>query len=364
MTLSTEAIVIGGGVIGLAVADRLSRAGKEVVLLEKEAALGTQTSSRNSEVIHAGIYYPPDSLKAKLCSAGRDQLYDFCQQYGVEYRQTGKYIIATNEAQLSQLAEIKQLAEKNGVQLNWVEGTELQARYPNLTCTKALFSPRTGIIDSHALITALAGCIERQGGTLALKTSVTKIRSCQETIVLDIELPDYQTEVITAKEIINCTGLESWALASSLSTETVPPKHLAKGNYYKPEKTLHFDHLIYPIPMPGGLGIHITCDLAGQIRFGPDVEWVDEVDYTLPNAPSESFIDSVADYLPNIREIGLVPDYCGIRPKCDPKFSDFLFQTSRSPAGQCFLNCFGIESPGLTACLAIADHIEQILKIN
>lgn len=361
MSLSTEVIVIGAGVVGLAVAERLTRAGKEVILVEKEREIGTHTSSRNSEVIHAGIYYPPGSLKASLCRQGRDQLYDYCQQHKVDFKQTGKFVIATHPDQHSRLADIQTRAANNDVALTWVDKAEITAQYPDLKCSGGLYSPLSGIIDSHALMLSLRGRFEGHSGTLALQTRVTHIDWRNNRFQLSLALPDETRFSLSAHHIINCAGLDSWAVADKMPVAHVPPKYLAKGHYYKPAKSLKFEHLIYPLPTPGGLGVHITRDLAGQIKFGPDVKWISQPDYSMPATAPVDFYDAIACYFPSIKEIGLTPDYCGIRPKCDKHYSDFIFQHARFARHKNIVNCFGIESPGLTSCLAIADHIYQAL---
>lgn len=361
MTLSTEVVVIGAGVIGLSVAERLSRAGKEVIVLEQEAEIGTHTSSRNSEVIHAGIYYPKGSLKAELCRGGRDQLYDYCAQHKVDFQQTGKLIIATNADQVKRLAAIKEKAADNQVPLSWIEGKDIITQYPSLICERGLYSPLSGIIDSHALMLSLLGRLENQGGTLALQTRVTNVEETNRQFRLTLNLPDQQNIALSAHHIINCAGLDSWQMAENMPSKALPKKFFAKGHYFKPQQQLKFDHLIYPLPSPGGLGVHITRDLGGQIKFGPDVKWIPSPDYSMPEAASSDFYDAIANYLPDIREIGLTPDYCGIRPKCDKHYSDFIFQKLAFKNQKCIINCFGIESPGLTSCLAIADHIHTTL---
>ena len=366
MTTETETLVIGAGVIGLAVAERLSRSGREVVLIEKEPRFGSHTSSRNSEVIHAGIYYPQDSLKARLCVRGRELIYDFCQSHNVPHKQTGKYIIASSNDQINKLSRIKTQAERNGVALSWVSGEAVMARYPLLRCQRALFSPSSGILDAHQFMLALLGRLEHQNGALAVNTQATRIYQHQDYFHVELRMAESAHMTLRTQKIINCAGLDSWALAERTATtalpRTIPPRHLAKGHYFRPKKNLSFDHLIYPLPEPSSLGVHVTRDLGGQIKFGPDVQWVNSINYDMPTLAPEPFISAIEHYLPDIRDIGLVPDYCGIRPKCAPTDNDFIFHELKPKPNMIMINCFGIESPGLTASLAIADYIENMMQ--
>ena len=362
-----ECVVVGAGVVGLAVARRLARAGREVIVLEAADAIGTGTSSRNSEVIHAGIYYPTGSLRARLCVPGRDALYDYCAAHGVEHRRVGKLIVATEENQLPKLAAIRAQAAANGVtDLAEIDAATARAWEPNLRTVGALLSPSTGIIDSHGLMLALLGDAEEAGTMLALLSPL--LRSHRTAGGFELEVGGAEPMRIACTTLVNAAGLGAWAVArglEGLDATHVPPRVLAKGNYYAlAAGRSPFSRLVYPVPVEGGLGVHLTLDLAGQARFGPDVEWLGDlkgaVDYAVDPARADSFYGAVRAYWPGLPDGALVPAYSGVRPKLSgpgqPQ-ADFLIQGPGIHGVDGLVNLFGIESPGLTSCLAIADAV-------
>ena len=360
-----DAVVIGAGVVGLAVARALATAGREVVILEAEDAVGTHTSSRNSEVIHAGIYYPQGSLKARACVEGRERLYAYCAARGVPHRRCGKLIVATDAAQREELEVIRQRAHANGVtDVARVRPAQARTMEPELHCVAALHSPSTGIIDSHALMRAYLGDAERAGAMLALKSPLA--RGVVRT--RGIELHVAGAEPILAAQVVNSAGLRAPTLARRIEgypAELAPPELYAKGNYYTLATRPPFSRLVYPVPEPGGLGVHVTLDLGGQARFGPDVEWVDRIDYTVDPRRAERFYAAIRRYWPGLPEGALEPGYAGIRPKIsgkDAPAADFLVQGPRAHGVSGLVNLFGIESPGLTASLPLADAVLRQLR--
>jgi L-2-hydroxyglutarate oxidase LhgO len=360
-----DAVVIGAGLLGLAVARALALAGREVVILEAEDAIGTHTSSRNSEVIHAGIYYPQGSLKARACVEGRQRLYAYCAERGVPHRRCGKLIVATDAAQLGELEAIRQKAHANGVaDVVRVSLGEVRAMEPELTCVAALHSPSTGIIDSHALMLACLGDAEAAGAMLALKSPLHKAAVRAEGIELHVA----GAEPVLARNVVNSAGLRAPSVARRIEgypAQLVPPELYAKGNYYTLERRAPFARLVYPVPEPGGLGVHVTLDLGGRARFGPDVEWVDKIDYTVDPRRAERFYGAIRRYWPGLPEGALAPGYCGIRPKISGRgepAADFVVQGPRAHGVRGLVQLYGIESPGLTASLALADHVAALLS--
>ncbi|MGB3422987.1 MAG: NAD(P)/FAD-dependent oxidoreductase [Castellaniella sp.] len=369
MTDCIDCVVIGAGVVGLAVARACAQAGLETLVLEAESAIGTGTSARNSEVIHAGLYYPRGSLKARLCVQGRRMLYDYCASHGIHHRRCGKLIVATHEAQFGALERISTAAAANGVHdLRRLDAGQAQAREPALRCIAALESPSTGIIDSHGLMLALQGDLESAGGLLALRSPVLsgRVLPSDEGILLRVG-GDEPMELI-ARRVINCAGLHAQAVAAALDglpPDSIPAGRYAKGNYYALSGKAPFSRLIYPVPEPGGLGVHLTLDLGGQARFGPDVEWIDVIDYAVDPARADGFYAAIRRYWPDLRDGALHPDYAGIRPKLivpAGQDADFLIQDTRAHGIPGLVNLYGIESPGLTACLAIADEVMTRLE--
>jgi len=362
-----DAVVIGAGVVGLAIARALALGGRETVVLERAEAIGTVTSSRNSEVIHAGLYYPSGSLKARLCVAGRERLYAYCDSHGVEHRRCGKLIVATATAQIDKLRQIAGQAEANGVHdLRWLDAGQAQALEPALRSVAALHSPSTGIIDSHGLMLALQGDLERAGGNLALCSPVLAVRCGAAGHVLQVG-GDAEMEIETGL-LVNSAGLWAPGLAvamQGIDPARMPKAHYAKGNYFALSGRSPFTRLIYPVPEDAGLGVHLTLDLAGQARFGPDVEWIepaspDQIDYRVDPARGLGFEAEIRRYWPGLPEGRLQPAYSGVRPKLQARGEaarDFAMQGPAEHGMAGLVNLFGIESPGLTACLAIADEV-------
>jgi L-2-hydroxyglutarate oxidase LhgO len=364
---SVECLVIGAGVVGLAIARALARSGGEVVVLESERIIGSGASSRNSEVIHAGIYYPTGLDKTRLCVEGKAMLYDFCRKYGVPHRRCGKILVATTEGEIRKLAAIKRQAEANGVtDLAWLDRDEAHALEPALAVTKALLSPSTGIIDSHAFMLALLGDAERHDAMLALETPVVSGRAAPHGLIIETGGPN-PTQIV-ASIVVNSAGLGAQAVARSIAgmpRERIPPLHLAKGNYFALAERSPFSHLIYPMPTPGGLGVHLTLDISGRARFGPDVEWIEAIDYAVDPRRGDAFYAAVRSYWPDLPDGALQPDYSGIRPKIERpggSSTDFLIQGQRDHGVAGLVNLFGIESPGLTSSLAIADQVARIVQ--
>jgi L-2-hydroxyglutarate oxidase LhgO len=360
-----DCVVIGAGVVGLACARAMALAGREVIVIEAAASIGTETSSRNSEVIHAGIYYSPGSAKAVMCVRGRQLLYRYCGEHGVAHRRCGKLIVATTSAQVAALHKIQAHAADNGVHdLRLLDEAEAKAMEPELNCVAALHSPSTGIIDSHGLMLACQGDAEDHGAVLALHSPVSGGALEAGGIVLDVGGTEPMR--ICARTVVNSAGLMAQRVAAAVRgfpQGKVPPCHYAKGNYYSLAGRSPFTHLIYPVPEAAGLGVHLTLDLAGQVRFGPDVEWITEIDYDVDLRRADGFYRAIRDYWPGLRDGQLAPGYAGIRPKLDgpgKPASDFLIQGSADHGVRGLVNLFGIESPGLTASLALAEHVVEI----
>ncbi|WP_298959576.1 NAD(P)/FAD-dependent oxidoreductase [uncultured Roseibium sp.] len=361
-----ETLVIGAGTVGLASARALALSGREVMVLERHGLIGSETSARNSEVIHAGIYYPAGSLKARLCVDGKHQLYEFCAENGVGHERIGKLIVAAHDAQLDELLKIKQKAAENGVSdLVFVGRDELHEREPALDCSGALWSPSTGIIDSHAFMLALQGGLEANGGQVVLNTNITGIEAqLAGGYRVHIETGDKATYALTCRELIVSAGHGAPGLMQAFPGATPPKAYLAKGNYFKLQGKAPFSTLIYPVPEPGGLGVHLTLDLQHQARFGPDVEWVEEFDYVVDPARGGRFYSAIRSYWPDLPDGSLVPDYSGIRPKIagpgEPA-ADFRIEGSHTHGLHGLVALYGVESPGLTAALAIAEEVKARL---
>lgn len=362
---SVDCVVIGAGVVGLAVARALALAGREVIVVEAAEGIGTETSSRNSEVIHAGIYYPKGSLMARTCVEGRRLLYAYCAEHGVPHLNCGKLIVATNEAESEKLAEIRGRAEANGVEgMRLLDASEARALEPNLHCTAALLSPRTGIIDSHSYMLALQGDAESRGAMFAFHSPVKQGRVVEGGI--ELEVGGTEPMNLRCRLVVNSAGLHAPALAHKfvgLPSDRIPPAYYAKGNYFTLAGRSPFSRLIYPVPVPGGLGVHITVDLGGQAKFGPDVEWIDGIDYTVDPHRADKFYAAVRRYWPDLKDGALQPGYAGIRPKIVPQGApaqDFTIQGPSEHGVAGLINLFGIESPGLTASLALAEQVRDI----
>jgi L-2-hydroxyglutarate oxidase LhgO len=362
---SIDTVVIGAGVVGLAVARAFALAGREVIVLERESAIGTGTSSRNSEVIHAGIYYPSGSLKAKLCVAGKLALYPYLERHGIAHRRCGKLIVATDAAQIAGLEKLQAQARANGVaDLRVLEAREVRALEPQLSCVAALESPSTGIIDSHAYMLALLGEAEDRGAAIAFRSPVVAGRL--QAGGIELEVGGAEPTRLLARTVVNSAGLYAQDVARGLEgfpVERIPPTYYCKGNYFSLSGRSPFARLVYPAPESAGLGVHLTLDMAGQARFGPDVEWIERIDYDVDPGRSRVFYDAIRRYWPALKDGSLQPAYCGIRPKIQSRTEpsrDFLIEGPAEHGVAGLVNLFGVESPGLTASLAIADHILRL----
>jgi L-2-hydroxyglutarate oxidase LhgO len=362
-----DCVVIGAGVVGLAIARAQARAGREVLILESEPIIGSGTSSRNSEVIHAGIYYPQGSLKARFCVAGKQALYALCESHGIPHRRCGKLIVATAPEQVDGLLDIRRHAEANGVDdLRLLDAGELADLEPNLHAVAALLSPSTGIIDSHAYMLALQGDAEAAGAALAVQAPVIGGAIRDDGILLRIG--GAEPMELLAERVINSAGLSAQRVAASLegfAAEHVPPTYYAKGNYFNLAARSPFSRLVYPMPEPGGLGTHLTLDLGGQARFGPDVQWIEAPDYHVDPARGDAFYAAIRRYWPALPDEALVPAYCGIRPKISgpgEAAADFRIDGPQVHGVAGLVNLFGIESPGLTSALAIGDYVTELLQ--
>ncbi len=366
----TGAVVIGAGVVGLACARALARRGIETLIVERHGSFGSETSSRNSEVIHAGLYYPTGSLKAELCVAGQALLYDFCQRHGVAHRRCGKLIVAHSSAQEGRLQALHDTSLANGVsELHWLDRRAAQALEPQLQCSAALHSANTGIVDSHALMLALLGDAEAHGANLAVHSPVLAAELATDgTQAHRLYIGGSEPLTLACDLLINAAGLSAPQLAgqfAGLPRQHIPTAHFAKGNYYTLAGRAPFSRLIYPLPEAGGLGVHLTLDLGGQARFGPDVEWLNEYrdeqpDYQVCPQRAETFYAEVRRYWPQLPDHALTPAYAGIRPKIvgpGQTAADFVIQGQHTHGIAGLINLFGIESPGLTASLAIAERV-------
>jgi L-2-hydroxyglutarate oxidase LhgO len=355
-----DAVVIGGGVIGLAMARALAKRGREVTLLEQDSRLGNHTSSRNSEVIHAGIYYPRGSLKARLCVQGKQLLYAYCADADVPHRRVGKLIVATRDEEIPKLEGILQHARDSGVtDLEWVDARRVAELEPSVKAVRGLLSPSTGIIDSHAFMSALRRDAEERGAHVILTSPVLGGRVTGGGIELRIGGSEASTAL--CRTVVNAGGLQAQEVARSIAgvpDSSIPGQYFAKGHYFTLSGRSPFKRLVYPVPVPGGLGVHVTLDMAGQARFGPDVSWQSGIDYAFDEARAAQFYSAIRSYFPSLADGALVPGYTGIRPKLSPAGSpadDFVLQGPNEHGVPGLLNLYGIESPGLTASLALAE---------
>ncbi len=367
-----QTVVIGAGVVGLAVARELALAGQEVLVMESGDAFGTGTSSRNSEVIHAGIYYPFGSLKAQLCVQGRQLLYAYCQERGLAHKRCGKLIVATSPAQVAQLKEIQGKATRNGLvgddALQFLSAAQARYLEPDLTCEAALWSPSTGIVDSHALMLSYLGDLERVGGILALQSSFESADVTQESGSIRFVVRSAQGTELSVEHLINAAGIDAPQVArriEGMDTTHFPQSYYAKGNYFSLAGRSPFTRLIYPVPEAAGLGVHLTLDLAGQAKFGPDVEWVPSPEnLEVDPRRGDAFYAEVRKYWPGLQEGALMPAYAGIRPKISGPHeaaADFCILGPEQHGVQGLVHLLGIESPGLTSALAIAQRVRRDL---
>ena len=374
-----DCVVVGAGVVGLAVAREMALQGRETILLERESSFGTISSARNSEVIHAGIYYPQDSLKAKLCVEGNRLLYEYCRSHQVATQPYGKLIVAADNDQINDLQAILYKAQKNDVpEIQMISGEEAKALEPNLKCVAAILSTTTGIVDSHGYMLSLLGGFEDVGGMVAYQSPLISAKPIGNHAEGGYELTIGSVDgadgmQIKTKHLINCAGMSAPAIAQKiegLQHDQIPKAYFAKGNYFSLSGKSAFKHLIYPIPEPGGLGVHLTLDMGGQAKFGPDVEWLDidseeQIDYMVNPKRGEGFYEAVRRYWPDLKDGSLQPDYSGVRAKIVPPNApagDFCFNTPKDHGLQGLFNLYGFESPGLTSSLAIANHLEGQIK--
>lgn len=359
-------IVIGAGVVGLAVARELARSGRELLALEANESFGMETSARNSEVIHAGIYYPTGSLMARMCVEGRQALYAFCDSHGVAYNKCGKLLVATDAAEVATLEGIRARAAANGAPLTALSREEALAMEPALACAGALWSPETGVIDSHGYMLALKGDAEAAGAMFAFHAPVERIAAEGGRFVVTVGGADPMT--LSCDELVNAAGHGAPGLAKAMTGydgALAPRAFLAKGSYFTLAGRSPFSRLIYPVPQPGGLGVHLTLDLGGQAKFGPDVEWIDRVDYAVDSARGARFYEAIRRYWPALPDGALQPGYAGIRPKIAPPEAgtqDFVAQGPAEHRLAGLVHLFGVESPGLTASLALAAHVRGLLE--
>lgn len=358
-----DAAVVGAGVVGLAVARELACSGRSVIVLEKEAAIGTGVSSRSSEVIHAGIHYPHGSLKERLCIAGKRLLYAYCERHGVAHRRIGKLTVATDEADVARLRRLADHAREAGAdeELQWLDGDGARALEPGLACIAAVHTPSSGIVDSHALMLSLLGEAQDHGAVLARATPVTRaMRTANGWRV------ESGSDAIACDLLVNAAGLDAQAIAAridGLDPACVPALHLAKGTYFACAGKAPFARLIYPLPVAGGLGVHLTLDLAGQARLGPDVEWTQARNYAPDPGKAGAFADAARQFWPGLDAGRLSPAYAAIRPKLSgpgEAAADFRVDGPNVHGMPGLINLFGIESPGLTACLALAAHVAAL----
>jgi len=366
-----DCTVIGAGVIGLTIARALASAGFSTLILEREVTFGTITSARSSEVIHAGLYYPTDSLKARLCVRGKALLYTFCESHAIAHRRCGKLIVATTPAQIAALQQLATTARNNGVNdLQWLDAGQAQALEPELYCSAALLSPSTGILDTHAYMLALLGDAERHGAQLAANSHVAGIKASEAGCSVSID--DSGQTTLRSHWVINCAGLDAVALARRIENfpaAHIPAARFAKGTYFSLQGHAPFSRLVYPLPEPGGLGVHLTLDLGGRARFGPDVEWLaiensGAIDYRVDMARAEKFYAAIR-YWPHLRDGQLGPAYTGVRPKIsgpEELAADFRIDGPAEHGVPGIVNLFGIESPGITASLAIAEYVLRMVR--
>ena len=369
---TADTIVIGAGVIGLAIARELAQTGREVLVLESNSSFGMETSSRNSGVIHAGIYYQPASLKARCCIDGKQMLYDYCRDHHVAHNACGKLIVAKGADEIAELEVIESRARANNVlDLSYLSGVQLQAMEPAISAEAALYSPSTGIIDSHGLMAALVADITDAGGQVISQTYVESVSRLRGNFLISCRLKG-EVYQFTSRVLVNAAGLGAQALAQKcdfLASAELPPLYLCKGSYVAYKGKNPFRHLIYPVPEKNGagLGIHATIDLAGQLKFGPDVEYIEAPDYDLSGLDMKAYFEAIQGYFPSVEYAQLEAAYAGIRPKLQAPggaVKDFVIESATQHGVPGFIQLFGIESPGLTSCLAIGEYVAELLVVE
>jgi L-2-hydroxyglutarate oxidase LhgO len=362
-----QVLVVGAGVVGLACARELALRGHEVIVAEAANAIGTITSSRNSEVIHAGLYYPTGTKRAVHCPRSRRMLYDYCISHGVPHKKCGKLVVATNDKENVGIEKIFKQSQINGCEnVELIDAATAKRLEPHAFCTVAMLSPETGIIDSHSYMRALRGDLEDSGGMVALNTPIERMVLSGDQWEVHFGGADPQT--ITVDAVVNAAGLGAQKLARATEgypQERVPPLYLAKGNYFSYGGRPVFSRLIYPVPIPGGLGVHVVLDMAGRMRFGPDVEWIGTEDYNVDAGRGASFYEHVRGYWPGLPDNSLVPDFAGIRPKItgpgEPQ-ADFMIDAPEHHGVPRLVQLFGIESPGLTSSLSLGEEVAGYLS--
>ncbi|HEV8260260.1 MAG TPA: NAD(P)/FAD-dependent oxidoreductase [Burkholderiales bacterium] len=367
MTERVDCAVIGAGIVGLAVARELALLGREVIVIEAADAIGTHTSSRNSEVIHAGLYYGKGSLKARFCSAGKRLLYTYCREHGVPHRNIGKIVVAASDDEIEALKGYVAKAEANGVtDLRWLSRAQLRELEPHVECVAGFLSPSTGIVDSHALMLAYQGDAQNHRAAVVLRSPVRSGEVGGDGIVLNVGGDEPMT--IACNVVVNSAGLFAQDVARSIRgipEQSIPPRYFAKAHYYTLSGKSPFRRLVYPVATNAYLGVHVTVDLAGQVRFGPDVSWVDKVDYSFDESREPLFYRAIRKYYPALKDGQLQPGYTGIRPKVSGEgapAADFVIQGPKDHGVPGLVNLYGIESPGLTASMAIAQHVCTLLQ--
>jgi L-2-hydroxyglutarate oxidase LhgO len=367
MTEKMDCAVVGAGVVGLAVARELALAGREVIVLEAAEAIGTHTSSRNSEVIHAGLYYTPGSLKARFCVSGKRMLYDYCADRGVPHSNIGKIIVAVDQDEIATLKSYTAKSEANGVSdLRWLSREELRDLEPAVECVAGFLSPSTGIVDSHALMLAYQGDAENRGAVVVFKSPIRSGEVRNNGILLNVGGDEPMS--ILCKSVVNCGGLFAQDVARSIHgvpVQSIPPQYFAKAHYYSLSGKPPFRRLVYPVASHAHLGVHVTVDLGGQVKFGPDVSWVDGVDYRFDHSREPLFYEAIRKYYPGLKDGQLQPGYTGIRPKVagpSEPAGDFIIHGPADHGVAGLVSLYGIESPGLTASLAISGHVRELLR--
>jgi L-2-hydroxyglutarate oxidase LhgO len=357
-----ECVVVGAGVVGLAIGVAMARRGTEVLVLEKAARAGEGVSSRNSGVIHAGLYYLPGSLKARLCYAGRELLYSYAELRGIPCRRLGKLIVATRDEELPQLRQLFERGRGNGVMLRWLDAAAARALEPELHCVAAIESPDSGIIDVAELVMALSGDLQQAGGELLCYSAVTRIVRANGVFEIETATGDR----VSCRGVVNAAGLGATELAAAtegLAAKHVPRQWYAAGHYYQSSRKVPFSRLIYPLPCPGGLGVHLGFDLAGRVRFGPDLRYIDRIDYRFDDSQRQSFAAGIREWWPQLRDEDLYPDFVGVRPKLvgpGQESADFMVQDVAVHGVTGLVNLFGIDSPGLTAALALGEYVAEV----